>query len=238
MKAIFLGDSKPYSVRGLDRLVHANMEVVAVVGRGELKSHANLYKIPFYTPNQIYQEIPECDVVFSFGFWKKIKPSLIQAPKVACINFHPAPLPYYRGMAGVYNVGILEDAKEWEVTCHYVEEDFDTGDIIKAVKFPVHPYETAKSLSDRSHGYMETLITDVATMLMRGEELPRIRQEGEARYISRMDFEKLREVDLRDKPEVIGRKIRAFWCPPHHGACVKIWGKEYTLVTSEILKEL
>ena len=54
----------------------------------------------------------------------------------ACLNFHPAPLPDIRGLGG-YNVAILEDFAEWGVSAHFVDEEFDTGDLVRVDRFPI-----------------------------------------------------------------------------------------------------
>lgn len=39
-----------------------------------------------------------------------------------------------------------------------------------------------------------------------------------------------------DSPEIVERKIRAFWNPPYSGAQVEICGKKYTVINADILK--
>jgi methionyl-tRNA formyltransferase len=62
--------------------------------------------------------------------------------------------------------------------------------------------------------------------------------QGEGRYVSRADFEKLRRIQPDDSAEIIARKIRAFWYPPNSGAAVVIDGKEFTLIDKNILDSL
>ena len=59
-----------------------------------------------------------------------------RSPGSACLNFHPAPLPDMRGLGG-YNVAILEDFEEWGVSAHFVDEEFDTGDLVRVDRFPI-----------------------------------------------------------------------------------------------------
>ncbi len=54
---------------------------------------------------------------------------------MGCLNFHPAPLPDFRGLGG-YNVAILEGLPEWGVSSHFVDEHFDTGDLVDVERFP------------------------------------------------------------------------------------------------------
>ena len=92
----------------------------------------------------------DVDVVVSFLFWNLIREPLISLGRVGCLNFHPAPLPDFRGVGG-YNVAILEGLPEWGVSCHFVDEHFDTGDLVAVERFPIDPdAETALSLDLRA----------------------------------------------------------------------------------------
>ena len=51
-----------------------------------------------------------------------------------------------RGLGG-FNVAILEDFAEWGVSAHFVDEEFDTGDLVRVDRFPIdRERETALSL--------------------------------------------------------------------------------------------
>jgi methionyl-tRNA formyltransferase len=52
------------------------------------------------------------------------------------INFHPAPLPRGRGAYPV-PVPVLERSPTWGVSCHKVEAEFDAGDVLRSVEFPI-----------------------------------------------------------------------------------------------------
>lgn len=103
------------------------------------KATENFYSNPEYA-----------DLVVSYLYWKKIKVPLINAPKLGCINFHPAILPDWKGMAG-YNIAILYKLKEWGASAHYVDENIGTGKIIRLFKFNFdYRYETALSLEQKT----------------------------------------------------------------------------------------
>ena len=67
--------------------------------------------------------------------------------------------------------------------------------------------------------------------------IPRIKQ-GKGRYISKKDLDLLREIKLDDSEQEIDKKIKACFCPPHHGAYIIINGKQYSIVNSEILSTI
>jgi methionyl-tRNA formyltransferase len=61
------------------------------------------------------------------------------------INFHPSPLPEARGPYPLCRA-IRERRREWGVSCHKIEADFDTGDVLAQTHFPMHENETHETL--------------------------------------------------------------------------------------------
>jgi methionyl-tRNA formyltransferase len=187
---------------------------------------------------QAYErDLSGVDAVVSFLYPARIREPLISAPTRGCINFHPAPLPAYRGFA-VYNFGILNGEDTWGVTAHYVDGTFDTGDLIETLSFPIDPdTETPESLRRISQAKLLELFDDIMGRLAQGVPLPRAPQ-GEGTTYHRRLIDQHRFIAPQDSAEVVHRKIRAFWCPPYDGAAVEIDGEEFTLVNREVLRQL
>jgi len=178
---------------------------------------------------------PRLDLVVSFLYWRIIKQPLLSAPKLGVINFHPAPLPDYKGVGG-YNLAILEGRSDWGVSAHYVDAGIDTGDIIEVRDFSIDPKsETAWSLERASSE--ELLALYKATLLRVGERnsLLSTTPNVGGRYLDRRSLEELKLINTGDD---IDRKIRAFWFPPYSGAQVEIAGTRYTLISDAVLSEL
>jgi methionyl-tRNA formyltransferase len=239
-----MGKHKRSAARALDWLA-GRCEVAALVcpdpdplARDEqrLDLVARRHGIAWRSDDELYADPPEVDLVLSFLFWKRIRRPLIELPRVGCLNFHPAPLPDMRGLGG-YNVAILEGFDEWGVSAHFVDEDFDTGDLIAVERFGIDPEgETALSLDLRSQEALLTLFRQVVGAALDGEELPRRPQAaGAGRYVTREEFESLRMVRPGDD---LGRKLRAFWYPPWPGAVLEVDGRELTLVDEGLLEEV
>ena len=253
MKVVFMGKCKRSAARALQWLVDQGCEVAAVVAaepdaltrpdqRPDLV--AERHGLPLASDDDLYAAIADpgssqldlgsVDLVLSFLFWKRIREPLIALGSVGCLNFHPAPLPDMRGVGG-YNVAIAEGWKDWGVSCHVVDERFDTGDIVAVERFPIDPdAATALSLDIESQKRLLALFEQVLGRTLRGEELPRTPQ-GEGRYVSREELERLRHVQPGDDLE---RKLRAFWYPPWPGAVAEVDGRTVTLVDETLLNEL
>jgi methionyl-tRNA formyltransferase len=239
-----MGKCKRSAARALDWLVEQGVDVAVVVGstpdawtRDEqrLDLVAERHALALVGDEELYAAPPrDIDIVISFLFWKRIREPLLSLGRIGCLNFHPAPLPDLRGLGG-YNVAILEALPEWGVSCHFVDESFDTGDLVEVVRFPIDQHaETAFSLDLRSQERLLELFQRVMARALAGEELPR-EPQGDGRYVDRAEFESLRLVRPGDDLE---RKLRAFWYPPHPGAVLEVDGRRLTLVDEALLAEV
>ena len=239
-----MGKSKHSAVRALDWLVDGGADVTAVVApepddtmheQQRLDLAARRHGLLLTTEADLYADPPSgADLVISFLFWNRIREPLISLGRIGCLNFHPAPLPDYRGVGG-YNVAILEGLESWGVSCHFVDEQFDTGDVVEVERFAIdRETETAFSLDLLSQRHLIGLFERVLERVLGGEELPRSPQ-GEGRYVSRAEFERLRVVREGDD---LARKLRAFWYPPWPGAVIDVDGQRLTLVDEGLLDDV
>lgn len=112
-----------------------------------------LDKEHFFRGNAYANELKkaEIDLIVLAGFLWKIPSALIHAYPGKIINIHPALLPKYGGK-GMYGLNVHQaviDNKEKEsgITIHYVDEQYDHGDIILQTKCPVREEETPLSLA-------------------------------------------------------------------------------------------
>jgi methionyl-tRNA formyltransferase len=241
---IYMAKAKRSAARALEWLAVEGVEVVAVVA-GEPDEYtrdeqrvdlvAEHHGLPLASDEELYASPPgDVDLVISFLFWKRIREPLLSLGGIGCLNFHPAPLPDMRGVGG-YNVAVLEGLSEWGVSCHFVDEQLDTGDIVEVARFPIDPARsTALSVDLDSQEQLFELFQRVMRRVLAGEELPRTRQ-GEGRYVSLEEFEAMRRVRPGDD---LDRKVRAFWYPPYPGAVVDVDGRELTLVDETLLAEV
>ena len=239
-----MGKHKRSAARALTRLVAAGVEVVGVVAPGpdaltrdaqRVDLVAETHGLPLVSESELYASPPEgVDLVLSFLFWKRIREPLISLGRIGCLNFHPAPLPDFRGLGGI-NVAILEGCEEWGVSCHFVDERFDSGDLVEVERFPIDGRaETAFSLDLKSQERLLGLFERVIGRALSGRELPRVPQ-GEGRYVTRKEFEALRAVRPGDD---LDRKVRAFWYPPYPGAELELEGRRLTLVDESLLAQV
>ena len=89
------------------------------------------------------------------GFLLKIHPEIIRAYPNKIINIHPALLPKFggKGMYGdnVHKAVIEAGETESGITIHYVNEEYDKGEIIAQYKTTVNELDTADTLAEKIH---------------------------------------------------------------------------------------
>jgi phosphoribosylglycinamide formyltransferase-1 len=97
----------------------------------------------------------ESDFIVLAGFLWKVPAFIIKEFPNNIINIHPALLPKYggKGMYGmhVHKAVVANKEKESGITIHYVNENYDEGNIIFQHKFEVLEKDTAESVAEKIH---------------------------------------------------------------------------------------
>ncbi|MEE8057930.1 MAG: formyltransferase family protein [Pseudomonadales bacterium] len=244
MKVLFMG-RKPVAAEALEFLLQKEqINVVGVLTDSHLSISptsdvASHYGIPLYEFSEALSLMKQGALEFDFGismlYWRKLKEEFLTLPKLGIINFHPAPLPDFKGTAG-YNMAILKGLDKWAVTAHYIDEEIDSGGIVEVSSFSIDPdNETAKSLEKTSQPMLLNLFKRVINTVTEQKALLPVTPNSGGCYISRSEMEALKEVKDGDD---VSRKIRAFWFPPYDGAYAIVNGIKCTLIDHNILQQL
>lgn len=158
----------------LSRLVSEGFNIVGVVpphsseGTYELMcSFTESLKLPLVKYNQRMDEIDfvhkirqlNADIAVVCSYNKKFPPELLKTVKGGFVNCHPSLLPDYRG-ANPYSNVLINDEKETGITLHFMDENFDTGNIIAQKKVVVEKNETMGTLFNRMNYKCAELICE------------------------------------------------------------------------------
>jgi len=144
---------------------------------------AKKYKIPavvfdrdnFYKTDEILNLLVSNQVfmIVLAGFLWLIPLNILRAYPQRIINIHPALLPKYggKGMYGsrVHQAVIDNRDPESGITIHYVNEEYDKGNIIFQTRCEVLPSDTPESLADRVHQLEYKYYPEIIGNLIRGE---------------------------------------------------------------------
>jgi phosphoribosylglycinamide formyltransferase-1 len=95
------------------------------------------------------------DLIILAGFMWLVPQAIVSSYKNKIINIHPALLPAYggKGMYGdnVHKAVIENQESKSGITIHYVNENYDEGDIISQAECLVLSTDTPDSLAQRIH---------------------------------------------------------------------------------------
>lgn len=111
----------------------------------------------FYHTNKVVDLLLSrgVDLIVLAGFLWLVPQNLLAAFPNKIINIHPALLPHYggKGMYGhnVHEAVIAAHEKQSGITIHYVNEHYDSGDIIFQAKCSLTDKDTVESLEEKIH---------------------------------------------------------------------------------------
>ncbi len=95
------------------------------------------------------------DFIILAGFLKLLPAGIIHDFPFRIINIHPALLPAYggKGMYGmhVHDAVVRNGEKKTGITIHYVNENFDEGEIIEQYEMNILPGDTPESIAGGIH---------------------------------------------------------------------------------------
>jgi len=106
------------------------------------------------------------DLGVSYCYPRKIVEPLLSAPKLGFVNFHPAPLPKYKGPTEL-DEAIKNKEIHWGVTVHHMDKNYDTGEIIKVKKIDLHePPSSTSELGAVSHYFLFDLFKETILKIL------------------------------------------------------------------------
>ncbi|HEX7714642.1 MAG TPA: methionyl-tRNA formyltransferase [Bacillota bacterium] len=148
MRLLFMGTPE-FAAASLEHLIRGGYDIIGAVtqpdrpkGRGmelqpsavktvALKHGLRLWQPMAVAAPEFLEQFTEInpDLVIVVAFGQKIPPQVLYGPKYGCINVHGSLLPKYRGAAPI-QWSIINGDSTTGVTTMYMDEGWDTGDII------------------------------------------------------------------------------------------------------------
>ena len=114
------------------------------------------------------------DLLVLAGYMKLIPEKIVNEYKNKIINIHPSYLPDYGGQ-GYYGLrvheAVLKDGKDYTgVSVHYVNSEYDKGEIIFQKKVEVKDGDNLKTLSERVLSYEHAIYSEVISKICSDDE--------------------------------------------------------------------
>lgn len=124
---------------------------------------AENHKIPLFlitrttSTSELLQRLEAAgiDFIVLAGYLALIPPELIRRYPKQIINLHPALLPQFggKGMYGdkVHAAVLASEAERSGITVHFVDDTYDTGQIVFQASCGIEPFDTPSTLAERIH---------------------------------------------------------------------------------------
>ena len=246
MKIVFMGTPE-FSVPVLDAL-HQAHEIVAVycqpprpAGRGKadrpspVQARAEALGLQVRHPVSLRSEDAAkafaalgADVAVVVAYGLILPQSVLDAPRLGCLNIHASLLPRWRGAAPIHRAIMAGDA-ETGVCIMQMEAGLDTGPVLLREATAIGPEETTADLHDRLSVMGARLICAALDRLadLRAEPQP---AEG-VTYAAKIDKAEAR-VDFTQPAAQVDRLIRGL--SPFPGVWVDVQGERVKLLRSRL----
>lgn len=121
------------------------------------------------------------DYIFCISFPFLLPESVLSYGNDKFINFHPAPLPQYRGVMPIFEV-LKNQEKETAICAHYMNEKFDQGNIIFNDPVRIQENDTYGKLTVRLSARMAQVALNMANMLQFASNIPNHPQDESLAY--------------------------------------------------------
>lgn len=212
MKVLFLTKDKPFAEDAAGLIKRHFTDADIIVGQVGDKFPQSLLK-------------EKVDYTISYMSPWIVPNEVLLKTKIAAINFHPGP-PEYPGI-GCTNFAIYNQEKEFGITVHYMQENVDTGQIIKVERFPLFEKDTVWSLTQRCYAYIYTTFVSLFGYMLCAEPFPISDEKWQRKPYTRSELNELCRITSEMTSEEIQRRIRAVSFPNMPGAYVEIGGEKF-----------
>ena len=117
-----------------------------------IKALAEEFGLPVFQPARLRKPEAvaqvaalEADVIVVMAYGQILPKSVLDAPRLACLNLHASILPSYRGAAPI-QAAIVSGDRETGITVMFMDEGLDTGDVLLVERLSIAADETGGGL--------------------------------------------------------------------------------------------
>lgn len=225
LRIIFAG-TPDFAAKHLEALVASEHDIVAVytqpdrpAGRGKkltpsaVKVLAETHNLPVMQPaslkdDEAQQALASFDadlmVVVAYGLL--LPKTVLETPRLGCINVHGSILPKWRGAAPIQR-SIWAGDEETGITIMQMDEGLDTGDMLHIVKMPIGDNDTSASLYEKLADLGPSALIEVVDNL--SAFTPEKQDNAKASYAKKLSKDEAR-MDWKMPASQLERNIRAF----------------------------
>jgi methionyl-tRNA formyltransferase len=207
LNIVFAG-TPDFAAGHLQALINSRHNVVGVysqpdrpAGRGKklqpspVKKLALEHDIAVFQPLNFKQEAAveelkalSADIMIVVAYGLLLPLTVLEAPKMGCLNVHASILPRWRGAAPIQRA-IQAGDSETGITIMQMDIGLDTGDMLSKITFDINRDETGGSLHDRLLEKGPTALLQTLTLLQAGEAIAEKQDDTLANYAHKLSKE-------------------------------------------------
>lgn len=248
MRIVFMG-TPDFAVSCLEALIENKYNVVAVVsqpdkpkGRGNKLSPTPVKELALHNNIEVFQpekakdpefieklkEInPDLIVVVAYGHI--LPKSILDIPRLGCINIHGSLLPSLRGAAPI-QWSIINGDKVTGVTSMYMDVGMDTGDMILKRETEILKEDNLETLFNKLSGIGAKILIETVKLIEEGKA-PREKQDDARATFAPMLDKNIGHIDWNKNTKEIFDLVRGTYPWPgsftyYHGQKMKIFNIE------------
>ncbi|AZN36924.1 methionyl-tRNA formyltransferase [Iodobacter ciconiae] len=245
MKIIFAG-TPDFAACALQALIAAGHEIALVLtqpdrpaGRGmkltasPVKVLAEQHGISVYQPEKLRtpeQQAPlaviNADIMIVAAYGIILPQTVLDLPKLGCLNIHGSLLPRWRGAAPIHRA-ILAGDTETGITIMQMDAGLDTGDMLSIHHTAIEAGDTTASLHDKLAAQGAKALVEALEDLPVLQQRRQMQPEAGVTYADKLKREES-QIDWHKSAIELDRMIRAFNPFPSaqtllEGQALKIW---------------
>ncbi|TYP72661.1 methionyl-tRNA formyltransferase [Paenibacillus methanolicus] len=244
MRIVFMG-TPDFAVPSLEALIAAGHEILAVVtqpdrpkGRKKtltpppVKEAALLHGLAVHQPERLrtsdtVEEIARLqpDLIVTAAFGQILPKSVLDVPRLGCINVHGSLLPKYRGGAPIQR-SIMNGEAMTGVTIMYMAEGLDTGDMISKAELPITDTDNAGTIFEKLSVIGAELLMRTLPAIESGEAHAEKQDDAEATYAPNLKRDDER-IDWNRGAREIFNQVRGL--SPMAGAFTMLGGETFKI---------
>ncbi|MBV2130233.1 methionyl-tRNA formyltransferase [Arsukibacterium indicum] len=227
LRIIFAG-TPDFAARHLQALINSPHQIVAVysqpdrpAGRGQklqasaVKQLAEQHDLPVYQPKSLKKSAAQAelaalnaDVMVVVAYGLILPTTVLQCPRLGCINVHGSLLPRWRGAAPIQRA-IWAGDQQTGITIMQMDEGLDTGAMLSKVSCDISPVDTSASLYDKLAELGPEALLAALASLPALQETAEPQDDKQASYAEKLQKEE-GLLDFAKTAAVLDREIRAF----------------------------
>lgn len=171
-------------------------------------------------------------IVCSYNY--KLSKEFLSTTKMGYINSHPSLLPDYRGAAPYFHI-INNGEKQSGITLHFMDENFDTGDIIYQEKLKLSPFETMGTLFNRTNFMISDALIKVLSNIQNGNTPLRTPQNKTEMYIEAPKVDGYFRIRWNKNVHELEQLVRA--CNPFYSAFTTFRGVNLKVLRASVFEK-